>query len=166
MEHRILVIDDDADNLASTELLLQDNGYTVDAVRTASEAIERVRQAKNSYALAILDYHLPDKTGAVALAELRSINPNLYVLVYSGDTKSRDPVKATLRGGAVDFMEKSEDPRYFLDIVKQWCTKFDETSLSPTRPVCPTRRRLAVHWLTLRIVWQDRNAMKRYWDFF
>jgi DNA-binding NtrC family response regulator len=128
MEHRILVVDDNADNLAATELLLHDNGYLVDAVRNAADAIEKVRSDNNGYSLVILDYHLPDKTGADALAALRTINPNLYVLVYSGDTKSRDPVMATLRGGAVDFIEKSEDPRYLLDIVQQWCSKFDETT--------------------------------------
>jgi DNA-binding NtrC family response regulator len=128
MEHRILVVDDNADNLAATELLLRENGYSVDCVRTATDAVEKIRRNNNEYALVILDYHLPDKNGADVLAELRSLNPNLYVLVYSGDTKSRDPVKATLRGGAVDFIEKSEDPGYFLSIVKQWCIKFDETT--------------------------------------
>lgn len=128
MDHRILVVDDNADNLAATEILLQDNGYEVVGVRTAAKAIEKIKEDKTGYSLVILDYHLPDKTGADALAALRAINPNLYVLVYSGDTKSRDPVKATLRGGAVDFIEKSEDPRYFLSIIQQWCTKFDETT--------------------------------------
>lgn len=142
MEHKILVVDDNADNLAATEILLQDHGYEVVGVRTAAQAIEKIKEDSTGYSLVILDYHLPDKTGAEALAALRAINPNLYVLVYSGDTKSRDPVKATLRGGAVDFVEKSEDPRYFMSIIQQWCAKFDETTriLIPPAALCENEK--------------------------
>jgi DNA-binding NtrC family response regulator len=128
MEYKILVVDDNKDNLSATKIFLEDNGYGVDAVSSGEEAIQKAREESSRYALVILDYHLQGKTGAQTLKDLRAINPNLYILIYSGDTTSRNPIKETLRGGAVDFIEKSEDPDYLLSIVRQWCTKYDETT--------------------------------------
>lgn len=135
MDHRILVVDNEDDNLISTKLFLTSHGYSVDTAANGKDAIEAVRNATVPYALVILDYHMPEKNGAATARELREINPDIYILIYSGDGQNSDIVKTSWDIGAVKFIDKDEEPEIFLDIVKRWCIKFDETTRTIVKPL-------------------------------
>ncbi len=58
---KILVLDDDADMVATLSLVLRDRHLDVDESTSASEAVELMR--KNEYDMILLDYVMPKHDG-------------------------------------------------------------------------------------------------------
>ncbi|PYR35878.1 MAG: Fis family transcriptional regulator, partial [Acidobacteria bacterium] len=65
----ILVVDDEPGVRSALSGVLRDEGYTVDAVSTGEECLERLTRA--SVDLIILDVWLPGMDGLATLARLR-----------------------------------------------------------------------------------------------
>lgn len=126
MAYRILLIDDDPLNLQATRFLLERNGYSVHAAQSGAEGVEKVRKNPQEYALVIVDYQMRDMDGAETAEAIRRVNPEAYVLIYSGDS-SRLAVQKTWRAGAVEFIEKEVEFETFLKTVRNWCLKYDHT---------------------------------------
>src|SRR4051794_39429761 len=73
-KYNILLADDQEENLSSTKDLLHRWGYQVDPVSSGDEAIECIRNNTKEYAVALLDYKMPGKTGAETATEIRALN--------------------------------------------------------------------------------------------
>ncbi len=86
---RILVVDDDPDNLEGIRLLLEMSGYVVDIAETGREAIEKAR--RNGADVALLDWRLPDMSGHEVAEVLRRERAPLPILLVaiSGLSPSR-----------------------------------------------------------------------------
>src|SRR6266481_5001222 len=100
---RILVVDDEENIGRSLRMILEREGYQVNAVRTAAEFRafpERVRVD-----LFLLDMRLPDGGGIDLLRELQTAEITAPVIMISGHATIADAVEAT-RAGAFDFLEK------------------------------------------------------------
>ena len=124
--HYLLVADDSPLNLTSTRLLLEGNGYRVDTVDSGNKAVEMVRLYPNRYALVLLDYRMPDMTGADAAEKILEVSSSAYTLIYSGDP-SREALKSAWKAGVVDFIERNDNLDDFLQTIANWCRKFDQT---------------------------------------
>ncbi len=102
---KILLIEDD--ELASEMVYsyLQECGFEVTAVFTATESVSYVKN--NSYDLLILDLNLPDFDGYEVLKSIRKFT-SIPVIVSSGyeDTKSK---LLAFKYGATDYMVKPFD---------------------------------------------------------
>jgi DNA-binding response OmpR family regulator len=66
----ILLVEDDDDARTFMSMMLEFDGHDVDTVRTASDALDRLRH--NRYDLVVSDYMLPDITGTGFLQRARS----------------------------------------------------------------------------------------------
>lgn len=141
MRHRLLLVDDDKLHLESAQEFLQNRGFLVDTAMTGDEAIGLVQRAPQSYSLVILDYRLKGRDGASTAEALSAINPDLYTLIFSGDT-SRDAVLQATRRGARGFVDKAEGSAVFLEEVTKWCRKFEQTHLT-LAALPPTSERTA-----------------------
>ncbi len=126
MTYPILLVDDDSLVLHATKCLLNEHGYQVETVASGEQAVEQVRIKPNYYAIAIVDYQMQSKNGGVTAQELLALNPNMYVLVYSGDY-SREAMRATWQAGAVGFIEKQCSAEILLETVRRWSQKYEET---------------------------------------
>ncbi|MGE4234120.1 MAG: sigma-54-dependent transcriptional regulator [Bacteriovoracia bacterium] len=131
MKYSILLVDDDQKALESRKAFLEYHGFEVDTAETGAQAIKLVSEDEDKYALLILDYRLKEETGAAIAQELLKINPSLYILMYSGDA-SAEVVRSTFKSGALDFIDKGTSNSEFLEAIKNYCLKFDETS----RTIC------------------------------
>ncbi|MEO7985563.1 MAG: HD domain-containing phosphohydrolase [Gemmatimonadales bacterium] len=104
---RILVVDDDAQNVSTLSRVLRAAGYgNVASTTDPTEFLALYRQQNPD--LVLLDLHMPKRDGLAVLEELRSaIGPQAYlpVLVVTGDT-SRDARRKALSAGAKDFVTK------------------------------------------------------------
>ncbi len=126
MRHRILVVDDDNDNIKSTRLFLEDAGYDIDFATSGAEAITKIQNDSKGFSVIILDYRMPGKNGVETAKDIRSFNEESVVLMYSGDD-SRETLKEALRiGGVIDFIDKSESSDELLEAVKKACTQYEE----------------------------------------
>jgi len=96
MNPRILLVDDDESSRVVLHEFLADADYDVEQAGTCSAAVAAVEAG--SFAVAILDMNLPDGTGPELLTRLRELQPELKVLMLSGETADDVREKCTARG--------------------------------------------------------------------
>src|SRR5690349_3274184 len=99
----ILIVDDEAGIRESLTLILRDEGYQVDAVGSAEEALER--SAVGDLEVVLLDVWLPGIDGLEALSRIQALPHPPAVIMISGHGTIETAVRAT-KLGAFDFIEK------------------------------------------------------------
>jgi two-component system, NtrC family, nitrogen regulation response regulator NtrX len=99
----LLVVDDEAGIRESLSSILQDEGYHVEAVGSAEEALERA--ATGDFEVILLDVWLPGIDGLEALGRLQASPRPPAVIMISGHGTIETAVRAT-KLGAFDFIEK------------------------------------------------------------
>ncbi len=102
---RVLVVDDEPGIRESLCGVLEDEGYLIEAVATAEEALEQIRRCL--YEVVLLDIWLPGMDGIEALARIQEMPEadRPVVVMISGHGTIETAVKAT-KMGAFDFLEK------------------------------------------------------------
>jgi two-component system nitrogen regulation response regulator NtrX len=103
MPDSILVVDDELGIRETLRGVLEDEGFTTDAVGSGEECLEAVGQ--RSYNLILLDVWLPGIDGLETLERLESAGSDSSVIMISGHGNIETAVKAT-KLGAYDFIEK------------------------------------------------------------
>ena len=108
---RILVVDDEAPNVAVLTRILERDGFR-DVVGTTSphDALRQI--AERPVDLVMLDQHMPELDGLELLTRLRSLLSHeayLPIVFLSGDSSSALRRRA-LGAGATDFIAKPFDP--------------------------------------------------------
>ena len=78
---RILLVDDDKDHLRLFTMILEDEGYSVDAYDDPRTALSKFRP--NYYDMAVLDYILPDLNGLDLYRRIREIDPRIRCSVLT-----------------------------------------------------------------------------------
>jgi two-component system nitrogen regulation response regulator NtrX len=100
---RILVVDDEENIGRSLRMILEREGYQVNALKNAAELRAFPERARMD--LFLLDVRLPDASGIDLLRELQAAEIPGPVIMISGHATIADAVEAT-RAGAFDFLEK------------------------------------------------------------
>lgn len=93
----ILLVDDEADFLASMSYWLEAKGFAVQSVSNGPEAIKRIKlQAPD---IIFLDIIMPEMDGATVVQKIREFNKNLPVILMSAYVQeSRDEKKDNFYG--------------------------------------------------------------------
>ena len=110
---RILLVDDSPTARVRYRRLLQEAGYTVEAVGTPDEALQRATDQR--YDVAILDYFMPEMNGDALCGRLSRLPAGqrpLCAILTSGYTDK--VIRASLRAGAMDCLFKNEAEELFL----------------------------------------------------
>src|SRR5450759_474872 len=103
---RILICDDEPGIRKTLSQILDDEGYTVDAVGLGQDALARAFGDEGQRPEAIfLDVWLPDLDGLTVLDRLRAAGLSMPVVMISGHGTVDTAVQAVKRG-ADDFLEK------------------------------------------------------------
>lgn len=103
---RVLVVDDEADLRSVVCDALQLEGYATSEAADGLEALELVRAAVPDAVL--LDLQMPRQSGLVTLREIRTLAPEVPVVILSGHGDIQAAV-AAVQGGAFDYIEKPPD---------------------------------------------------------
>lgn len=106
---RILVIEDDADARENLTDLLELDGFEVDCAATAREALANPKLKQ--YAAIVLDRRLPDAVAEDLLPDLRSLAPDVGVIVVTAFAEVSGIIQA-MRGGAADYIFKPVDAEF------------------------------------------------------
>ncbi len=102
----ILIVDDDkaiANFLSKILIKSEDNDYNVAVTHTAEDGLHLIEE--NNYDIVILDVNLPGKSGIEFLTEIKGVDPDVEVIVMTGDAKIETAIDA-LREGAYDYLQK------------------------------------------------------------
>ena len=99
----ILIVDDEPGVRSALSGVLRDEEYTVEAVSSGEECLERV--TRGPVDLIVLDVWLPGMDGLATLARLRERQVDSQVVLISGHGNIESAVRA-IKMGAFDFVEK------------------------------------------------------------
>ena len=108
MKDRILIVDDKRERLVMLSAVLEANGYEVLSALNGSDALQLV--ASTSVDLVVLDYYMPIMSGGTVAMEMRSMLPDLPIIIYSGALTLPDLVISMVDG----FISTSEEPEALL----------------------------------------------------
>jgi PAS domain S-box-containing protein len=101
---RVLVVEDDADNLEFLKRLLQIKGTVVITATSGEEAIEIIQKDQNIQ-LVLMDILLPEMSGYEATKKIKEINPNLPIIAQTAYAMQNDREKC-LEYGCDDYISK------------------------------------------------------------
>ncbi|MCK9443922.1 MAG: response regulator transcription factor [Tissierellaceae bacterium] len=102
METKILIIDGDKAFVKGLKYSLEQDGYTIDAVYSGKEVVERITKYK--YNLVMLDLLLPDYDGLNTCKEIRDVSQVPIVVITKKDEDINKIL--ALEYGADDYMVK------------------------------------------------------------
>jgi len=99
----LLIVDDEANTLASLSRAFRMAGYEATVCDSAARALELVKSQQ--FDLILSDVVMPEKDGLSLLEDFKNMELQTPVVMISGQAHIEMAVRAT-RLGAVDFLEK------------------------------------------------------------
>ncbi|MCX8055729.1 MAG: response regulator [Ignavibacteria bacterium] len=109
---KVLLIDDDISSLEVLNDVLVLNGFECDAFENPVKAIQHFKKGK--YLAVLTDYMMKEMNGIEFMKEIKKIDPEIPVIIYSAcDQFNLDEL--ALKNGATNFFSK---PVSWIDIEK------------------------------------------------
>lgn len=112
----ILVIDDEVNLRCTLSMIFTRAGYTVTVAANADEARQCLKT--DTFSLIFLDLKMPDVEGFTLIPEIRTLCPDIPVLIMTAHANIESAIEA-LRQGARDYLLKPVDPALILTRVEE-----------------------------------------------
>jgi DNA-binding NtrC family response regulator len=112
---RVLVVDDEEAAANGLAEILREDGYLVDVVYTAEDALERFRS--ETYHLLLTDLLLPGKSGVELTKTIHDHCPATAIVLITGHATVKTAV-AALKRGANDYIRKPVVPKKLKEQVR------------------------------------------------
>jgi DNA-binding NtrC family response regulator len=113
---KLLIVEDDQSVRTTMVTCLELEGYSVEAVSSTHEAIDRLE--RHSYPIVISDIYLDERTGIDVLRTARRQNPECAVILMTG-RGSMETVMAATEGGAFEYLAKPFEMAHMIDTIKR-----------------------------------------------
>lgn len=113
-KNRLLIVDDEQNLLYSLELALESSSLEVFTAKSGMKCLESLKIHRPDALL--VDIRLPDMTGLELLAKVRSLDPNLPVMVMTAFATTETAIEAMKRG-AFEYLTKPVDMRMIRELV-------------------------------------------------
>ncbi len=113
---RILWIDDEIDMLRAHIIFLQEKEYEVETANNGLDAVEKVKSS--FYDIIFLDENMPGMTGLETLTEIKTVSPNVPVVMI---TKSEEEniMDEAIGSKIADYLIKPVNPKQILLTLKK-----------------------------------------------
>src|ERR1017187_2841511 len=105
----ILVGEDEMEVRGYFEMARKCLGYPDELAQAGDEVLSSLQSSRSGIAAVLLDIMMPNRDGVDTLREIRRIDPNLPVIIISGDSSTLNVVTAMKRGAA-DLLLKPFPP--------------------------------------------------------
>jgi CheY-like chemotaxis protein len=117
MSHKILVIEDNAQNMYLIRFLLESHGYTVIEAENGITGIQKAKEEQPE--IILLDIQLPEMDGYEIARILRSSpeTDTIPIIAVTSYAMAGDKERI-LAAGATDYIEKPINPATFVDQIK------------------------------------------------
>ncbi len=158
MTDKILIIEDDEGVAEVLADVLAAEGFSTRVERTAAEGMRAAREDRPKAVL--LDLGLPDMPGQRVLEELSSSDPDLPVVVLTGQSEVEKVVEC-MRLGAADYLPKPLNRQQLLDALVS-CDLRAKELLSPETiaPFDAEEKKIILHALEATN-WKVNEAARR-----
>lgn len=110
----ILIIDDQEEMRFSLARVVKKRGYSVMTAAEGTQGLEFIESTVVD--LVFLDIGLPDINGMELIPKIRELDPEIDIIMLTGDNDARRAVQA-LRAGAIDYIVKPFDLLEFTSIL-------------------------------------------------
>jgi two-component system, OmpR family, phosphate regulon sensor histidine kinase PhoR len=114
----ILVIDDEQIMREGCSRILSKDGCSVATSETGEKGLEEIQRSPDRFDVILLDLMMPGVNGMEVLDRIRTIDPNLLVIVITGYATVESAVEA-MKKGAYDFIPKPFTPDQLRIVVKR-----------------------------------------------
>ncbi|MFN3480319.1 MAG: ATP-binding protein [Thermodesulfovibrionales bacterium] len=106
-EETVLIIDDEANIRSLCSDMLEPLGYTVIAAEDGNKGIQIFREMKDKISVVILDMIMPKMGGGEVFQILKTIKPDVKVILYSGYSHNGFAgIDKLIKDGAIGFIQK------------------------------------------------------------
>jgi DNA-binding NtrC family response regulator len=106
MTPKVLLVDDEKEFIETLSERMRNRDMDVSTATSAAEALQLARE--HSYDAIVLDLMMPEMDGLEALKALKARNPELQVILLTGQGTVAKGIEA-MKLGAMDFLEKPAD---------------------------------------------------------
>ena len=117
----ILIIEDDQKSRKFLSKIIELDGYNVTIVENIQDAL--IQFEKESFAIVLSDVKLPDGNGIDLIPKLKSINPEIEIVVLTAYGNIKDGVIA-IKSGAFDYLEKGNEAETIPLIISRAVEKY------------------------------------------
>ncbi len=111
----ILIVDDEIGPRESLRMILKTN-YNIRCVDNGNAAIQMVQ--RNQVDIVTLDLKMPGLSGVDTLKQIRAIDPDVIVIIITGDGTLRSAIEA-IRYGAFDYISKPFSVPEIMSIIER-----------------------------------------------
>lgn len=115
---QVLLVEDEPFVALVAQQILEDEGFAVHLAASGADALSIVKGVGNGIRAALVDFGLPDVRGDDLVAQLRSILPDLSVVIASG--YGAEELAALFRGQpGIGIVSKPYDGNSLLTALRQ-----------------------------------------------
>ena len=160
---KILWVDDEIDLLKSHSLFLEKRGYKVVPCNNGQDALNLIRSS--FFDVVLLDENMPGINGLETLNEIKSINPNVPVIMITKNEEEQIMEEA-LGGKISDYLIKPVNPNQILLALKKL---FQHKDLIQEKTINNYQQEfskisLELNQLTTAKEWTDLYLKMVYWE--
>jgi diguanylate cyclase (GGDEF)-like protein/PAS domain S-box-containing protein len=109
--HKVLIVDDDADYADAQQEFLEDNDYNIVVANTPEDALDKI--GKIDISVALVDIRLGNDTGVDLIGELKRKKPDLRCVMITAYASIPTAVNA-IKHGAFEYLTKPLNPESLL----------------------------------------------------
>lgn len=120
----ILIVEDEKVLLSALTILFKDQGFQVAAAGSIVELMDKLRDRKTSFKVAIVDYHLSDGNGSDAIKQILAKDSRTMIVTFSGDSAD-ESFREALASGALVFLSKDTQPPRLIETIKRMIREYD-----------------------------------------
>jgi len=113
-KYTVLIVDDDDEIRYSLSRVLGSQGYEIDTAASGEEGIQKIRTGP-APDLVFMDIRMTGINGIESLQHMRSINPNLQVILMTAFGTAQTAIEA-MKFGAFDYVMKPFDPEKVIEL--------------------------------------------------
>lgn len=118
----LLLVDDEANMKSTLEPIFHSEGYQMDFVQSAEDAIQKIQS--HEYFLVITDFRLSGKDGFQLVDFVKNNKQDLPIVMITAYASARHAVEA-IQAGAMDYLSKPFEPEELLHVVSRAAERYN-----------------------------------------